>query len=68
MEHYIMIFGIYIIRWQLSTPILSLVPILYKKLIGRKELSTKDIWYSIVLGNLIGALMFFIPDCILFHH
>jgi len=68
MEHYFIIFGIYLIRWQLSTPILSIVPILYRKLLKKEKLSNKDLWSAIIIANVIGALIFFAPDCILLHH
>lgn len=45
---------LYILRWQLSTPILWLVTFLTIKLFGN--------FIAVVLANLIGALMFFWID------
>lgn len=47
----------YIIRWQLSTPILALVLII---------LSKQNKWVATVIANFIGALIFFWIDRIIF--
>ena len=49
---------IYLIRWQLSTPILSLVLILLKQV--------PTIWAT-VIANLIGGLIFFWIDRFIFN-
>ncbi len=47
----------YIIRWQLSTPILAIVLI---------WLANQNKWVATIVANLIGALIFFWVDCIIF--
>ncbi len=48
---------IYMTRWQLSTPILALVPI---ALIN--TFSINNFWATAFVSNLIGSLMFFWVD------
>lgn len=50
-------YGLYLIRWQLSTPILAGVLIL---------LSTMDALVATVIANLIGGLIFFWVDRFIF--
>ena len=50
-------YGLYILRWQLSTPILAAVLIV---------LSTLDKWTATVIANFIGALIFFWVDRAIF--
>lgn len=47
----------YIIRWQLSTPILAVVLII---------LSSQNKWVATIIANFIGALIFFWVDRIIF--
>ncbi len=47
----------YIIRWQLSTPILAVVLIILAK---------QNKWIATIIANLIGALLFFWIDRIIF--
>ena len=44
------------IRWQLSTPILALIPYFLLKL------DISDFWISAFIANLIGSLIFFKID------
>jgi hypothetical protein len=55
-------FILYLIRWQLSTPILAGVPLAYKKILRKQELTGKDIWKSIIIANLVGAVIFYPID------
>jgi len=48
---------LYILRWQLSTPILAVVLIV---------LATMDKWTATVIANFIGALIFFWVDRAIF--
>jgi len=48
---------LYLARWQLSTPILALV------LIGLSSISK---WNAVVIANLVGGLIFFWVDRIIF--
>lgn len=48
---------LYLIRWQLSTPILAIVLKIFSKC---------DIIISTILANLIGGLIFFWVDKIIF--
>ena len=58
MNGFIITQTLYAIRWQLSTPILAIVPIVYKRLLRKESLSKKDIWYAAIIANVIGALIF----------
>ncbi|MFA6320192.1 MAG: hypothetical protein WCX66_04685 [archaeon] len=51
-------YGLYLLRWQLSTPILALV--LY-------ILSSFDILSATIIANLIGGLIFYWVDKYIFH-
>lgn len=50
-------YGLYLIRWQLSTPILALVLL---------WLSTMNEWIATIIANLIGGLIFFWVDRFIF--
>ena len=49
--------GFYMLRWQLSTPILALVPIAIEKMYGKI-----DFWTAAFISNLIGSLIFYWVD------
>lgn len=57
MKAFIKKYIFYIIRWQLSTPILAVVLI---------WLSTYNKWVATVIANFIGALIFFWVDRMIF--
>lgn len=50
-------YGLYLIRWQLSTPILALVLL---------WLATMNEWIATIIANLIGGLIFFWVDRFIF--
>lgn len=50
-------FILYLIRWQLSSPILAIAIVLFAGL---------GTWWSTVLANLIGGCIFFFVDKIIF--
>jgi len=49
--------GFYMLRWQLSTPILALVPIAIEKMYGNVSF-----WTAAFISNLIGSLIFYWVD------
>ena len=49
--------GLYMLRWQLSTPILALVPIAIEKMCGNVSF-----WTAAFISNLIGSLIFYWID------
>lgn len=49
--------GLYMLRWQLSTPILALVPIAIEKMYGGVSF-----WTAAFVSNLIGSLIFYWVD------
>jgi hypothetical protein len=49
--------GLYMLRWQLSTPILALVPIAIEKMYG-----SVSFWTAAFVSNLIGSLIFYWVD------
>lgn len=51
-------YGLYLLRWQLSTPIIAVVIYL---------LSTFDLLTATIVANLVGGLMFYWIDKIIFH-
>ena len=58
---------LYMGRWQLSTPILAIVPKLLIKcgiihIIGTGGLSNWDWWLSAIITNIIGALLLYQVD------
>ncbi len=50
-------YGLYLIRWQLSTPILAVVPIVFH---------LTDFWTAAFYANIIGGLIFFWVDTYIF--
>lgn len=48
---------LYLLRWQLSTPILAIVI---------SVLSMKNEWISVIIANFIGGLIFFWVDTLIF--
>ena len=46
----------YIFRWQLSTPILAIIPILLF------NFNVSNFWVTAIISNLIGSLIFFKID------
>lgn len=50
-------YGLYLLRWQASTPILAIVLV---------WLSTANQWVATVIANLIGGLIFFWVDKFIF--
>ena len=50
-------YGLYLLRWQLSTPLLAIVLI---------WLSTMNKWNATIIANLIGGLIFFWVDRFIF--
>jgi len=48
---------IYMTRWQLSTPVLALVPFVLSS-----YFSVNNFWVTAGIANLIGSLMFFWVD------
>lgn len=50
-------YGLYLLRWQLSTPILALVLI---------ALAAYNKWVATIIANLIGGLIFFWADRYIF--
>jgi hypothetical protein len=57
MKNFIKKYIFYIIRWQLSTPILAIVLI---------WLANQNKWVATIIANFIGALIFFWVDRIIF--
>jgi len=51
--------GFYIIRWQLSTPVLYMV----YKLLGN---NVETPLYAVIIANFIGAIMFYKVDQLIF--
>lgn len=51
-------YALYLLRWQLSTPILAVVIYL---------LSSYDILTATIIANLIGGLIFYWVDKLIFH-
>lgn len=49
------------IRWQLSTPILAIVPITIGYMYKSSEIMSNE-WVIAVIANLIGSLVFFKLD------
>ena len=50
----------YMFRWQMSTPVLAMVPFLLSKY------GIVNFWITAFIANLIGSLMFFKVDEIIF--
>ena len=51
----------YMLRWQLSTPILAIIPAAMRK----KGIKNK--WIEAAVANLIGSLIFYYVDKIIFN-
>ena len=51
--------GLYMLRWQLSTPILALVPIIMR---GDFRSMSHNGWLEAFVSNLIGSLIFYWVD------
>lgn len=57
-------YGLYLLRWQFSTPILAPVVAYFK---GSPSLfGTKEDWIGSIVANLIGGLIFFWVDMFIF--
>lgn len=46
----------YIFRWQMSAPILAIIPFFLS------ELGISNFWITVIIANLIGSLIFFKVD------
>lgn len=57
-------FILYVIRWQLSTPILAPVVAIFKH--SSSMFGTKEDWIAATIANLIGACIFFWVDRFIF--
>ena len=57
-------FLLYLVRWQLSTPILAPIVAIYKH--SSSLLGTKEDWAAAAIANLIGACIFFWVDRFIF--
>ncbi len=57
-------FVLYLIRWQLSTPILAPIVAYYKH--SGAMFGTKEDWIAATIANLIGACIFFWVDRFIF--
>ncbi len=51
-------YGLYLLRWQLSTPVIAVVIYL---------MSTFDLLTATIVANLIGGLIFYWIDKVIFH-
>ena len=51
----------YMLRWQLSTPILAIIPAAMRK----KGINNK--WIEAAVANLVGSLIFYYVDKIIFN-
>jgi len=59
-------YGAYLIRWQLSTPILAPVVAYFKN--SPSVFGTMEDWIGSAVANLIGGLIFFWIDRFIFYH
>lgn len=50
----------YMVRWQLSTPILAIIPIILFRYIG------DNFWVAAFVSNLVGSLIFYKIDKMIF--
>lgn len=57
-------FLLYLIRWQLSTPILAPIVAIFKH--SSSLLGTKEDWIAATIANLIGGCIFFWVDRFIF--
>lgn len=55
---------IYLIRWQLSTPILAPIVAIFKH--SHSLFGTREDWIAATIANLIGGLIFFWVDRFIF--
>jgi hypothetical protein len=67
MKHYLMTQLLYSIRWQTSTPMMAIVPILYKRIFKKETLSSKEIFWCIVVANFIGSFIYIWLDFFILH-
>lgn len=59
-------YAAYLVRWQLSTPILAPVVAYFKK--SQNIFGTAEDWIGSAVANLIGGLIFFWIDRFIFYH
>jgi hypothetical protein len=52
----------YIFRWQLSTPILAVIPYLLI------NYNISNFWITAIISNLIGSLIFYKVDKVIFNN
>lgn len=57
-------YGLYLLRWQLSTPILAPVVAYFKN--SPSVFGAKEDWVGSIVANLIGGLIFFWVDMFIF--
>ncbi len=57
-------YALYLIRWQLSTPLLAPIVAYFKG--STSIFGTAEDWYAATIANLIGALIFFWVDQYIF--
>jgi hypothetical protein len=57
-------YGLYLVRWQLSTPILAPIVAFFKH--SSAPFGTKEDWIAAGVANLIGGLIFFWVDSLIF--
>jgi len=62
MEIFLIKLGLYMLRWQCSTPLVAIIPICMRKIRKQEHMTKKDIWLYIIIANLIGAVIFFWID------
>ena len=57
-------YGLYLIRWQLSTPILAPIVAIFKN--SSSMFGTREDWIAATIANLIGGCIFFWVDKFIF--
>jgi hypothetical protein len=57
-------YGLYLIRWQLSTPLLAPIVAYFKH--SSSIFGTREDWVAATIANLIGGLIFFWVDSFIF--
>lgn len=57
-------YALYLIRWQLSTPILAPIVAIFKQ--SESIFGTREDWIAATIANLIGGLIFFWVDSFIF--
>lgn len=65
-KHLIERYIVYLIRWQLSTPILAPIVSYFKH--SFSIFGTKEDWIAATIANFIGGLIFFWVDRFIFYH